>query len=369
MEAGPNMFAFRLFQHLMSEEPRKNILCSPYSVSSAMSMVLLGAGGNTKLELENALCAKSSEAHKKAKLVQDSLQSNKSVGQSLHIANELFLEKSFAVKEQFTSDLMTHYKSSVNSQDFKGNPEGSRDAINKWVSAETQGKITDLMPPTSISIDTRLVLVNAIHFKGKWETQFTKSNTNVQDFRTSEGKLVKVDMMTKKAKYPLAMDSNGQMMMIELPYQDLPISMLIILPNENLNALEKSLNADVFASLCSSLFKEEVVLGLPKFKLEFEKDLCDAFKKFGACSLFSSSANLHGISDAEDLGISAISHKAYIAVDEEGTEAAAATGIAISRMALLPPTQFICNKPFLFFLYHKPTKSILFTGRMQDPSA
>lgn len=296
METGQNAFAFRLFQHIMNEEPNKNVLCSPYSVSSAMSMVLLGAQGNTKQELENALCAISSEAHEKAKSVQDALQSNKSVGQSLHIANSLFLEKSYKVKEQFTTDLLHLYKSGVSSQDFKGNPQNSRGAINDWVSAETQGKITELMPPTSISIDTRLVLVNAIHFKGKWESQFTKSNTKVQNFCTSDRKVVKVDMMTKKAKYPLAMDRNRQMMMIELPYQDLPISMMIILPNDNLKAIERSLNPQVFDSLCSSLFKEEVILGLPKFKLEFEKDLCDVFRKFGACSLFSDSADFRGIS-------------------------------------------------------------------------
>lgn len=266
-----------------------------------MSMVLLGAGGNTKQELENALCVKSSEAHEKAKLVQDSLQSNKSVTQTLHVANKLFLEQSFAIKDQFKCDLLKYYKSDVDLQNFKEDPEASRGAINEWVSAETQGKITDLMPPTSITRDTRLVLANAIHFKGKWETQFKKSNTKVQDFHTSEGKLVKVNMMTKKAKYPLAMDSNGQMMMIELPYQDLPISMLIILPTGNLTTLEKSLNAQVFDSLYSSLFKEEVILGLPKFKLDFEKDLCDTFKQFGATSLFSGPADFRGISGKTNL--------------------------------------------------------------------
>lgn len=363
-EEPQTVFSFDLFKDLIGKVPSKNLLYSPFSVSSAMSMVLLGCNGKTKSELESTLrFCEPTQAHEKMAALQHAL-----TGSNLQVANKLFIEKSFPVKEKFLNEIQLLYKSDVESKNFRDSPEASRKDVNNWVSKETHGKIEDLMPEGSIDASTKLVIANAIFFKGKWESQFKKSNTAKKDFHTISGEVVQVDMMTRKGKYHLAVDSEGKVSMIDIPYEGTPMSMVILLPNNDIREVENSLDAGKFLRMYKSLFKEEVILGLPKFKLQFERDLVQSFKDLGAKSLFSGDANFSGISDSTGLYVNAIAHKAFIEVDEQGTEAAAATGVAIARMALLPPTEFICNKPFLFFIYHKTSSTILFAGRMLNPT-
>uniref|UniRef100_A0A672KXZ4 Serpin B6 n=1 Tax=Sinocyclocheilus grahami TaxID=75366 RepID=A0A672KXZ4_SINGR len=261
--------------------------------------------------------------------------------------------------------------------DFKKNSEAARVNINKWVEKKTQGKIKDLLPPQGVDETTKLVLVNAIYFKGNWEKKFSKEATRDGQFKMNKTQTKPVKMMRQKSKFPLAFIPEMNSQVLELPYVGKNLSMLIILPNEiqgettGLQKLEKALTYEKLMewTKSSKMLQEEVQVSLPKFKMAETYGMVQFLRSMGMEDVFDpQKVNLSGMSSNNNLAVSNVIHKAFVEVNEEGTEAAAATGITITTTSMpLPPKTFIADHPFLFFIRHNPSNSILFYGRICSP--
>ena len=364
-------FALQLYQRISADEGA-NIFISPYSISTALAMVLLGSKENTAQELKASLQASfldDGDIHfDKMTTLQKLLDVN---DVQLDTASKLFPEKSFPVKKQYFDDCQKYYKAATESLDYQKNAEESRNVINKWVEEQTKGKITELLPRGSITRLSVLVLANAIYFKGNWLDEFKEAATIGKDFFVSEAETKTAQMMRQKQKYNFASDDELDVQVVEIPYKNEDFSMLILLPNQKFGiaALEKSLSASKLKKLISDMFMTDVQLALPRMKLEFSIDLVPHLKSMGVNDLFDyKKANLKGLSEAEELFVSGVYHKAVIEVNEKGSEAAAATGLLVAMNCLpLPPKELICDHPFMFIIRHIPTSSVLFLGRCTSP--
>ena len=249
--------------------------------------------------------------------------------------------------------------------------EAASRTINQWVESQTNGKIKDLIPPGSLNALTRLVLTNAVYFKGDWVQPFQKRNTQEEDFTVSAQEKVKVPLMHQQTKMGYVGEKTFQV--LELPYAGRELSMVVLLPKkaDGLPQLEKAITVDKLSSLMSKLNVREVNAYLPKFKLETSFGLNPTLEAMGMKRAFSREADFSGISSAEALYISAVLHKAYVDVNEEGTEAAAATGVLMKGHAARRPQPvpvFRADHPFLFLIRDTREGSVLFMGRLTNPS-
>ena len=360
-------FALNLYRK-MSVDAQKNLFISPFSISTALAMLLLGSKQNTAKELRETLQHGASTDEEIHALSMDTLQKFLKLNDiTLETASKLFPEKSFAVSQTFYEKCLKYYDAQTESLNFLENPENSRKQINEWVEQQTKGKITDFLPGGSVRNSTKLVLANAIYFKGNWLDKFKEAETTDMDFFVSESEKQKVKMMTQKRKYNFTKDEKLGVNVVELPYKNEEFSMLLFVPTEKfgLGALEKSLTPDIFESITSQMFETEVILGLPRMKFEYEVDLVSHLQQLGISDLFEAGkADLTGLSNSGNLHVSGAFHKAVIEVNEEGSEAAAATGMLVMMSLLpLPPEQVICDHPFMFVIRHIPTSAILFVGR------
>ncbi|TSK57998.1 Leukocyte elastase inhibitor [Bagarius yarrelli] len=371
-------FALHLFGKIKESNKTNNIFYSPLSISSALAMVSLGAAGNTATQMSETL------QHPKAKddvhVTYNKLMSElnkKGAPYSLSLANRLYGEQTYKFLETFLSDTKTYYNAELETVDFKSNPEALRVKINTWVEKQTNDKIKNLLAKGVIDSLTRLVLVNAIYFKGKWENQFKVQATKEHPFKINKKDTKPVQMMNQKAKFPLAFIPEMKCRVLEMPYMGNELSMLIMLPIEiedettGLERLEKNLTYEKFREWTRPDMMDtvEVQLSLPRFKLEETYDLKALLISMGMVDAFDmEKCDFSRMSPSNDLVLSKVVHKAFVDVNEEGTEAAAATaGIMNMRCAMLPPERFIADHPFLFFIQHKPTRSILFCGRYSCP--
>ncbi|GHV57570.1 hypothetical protein FACS1894216_22110 [Synergistales bacterium] len=260
---------------------------------------------------------------------------------------------------------------SVNAMDYQNAPDGSRLAINEWVSEKTRDRINDIMAPGSVTRDTRLVLVNAVYFKAQWLEEFSEGATRDADFLTSGGETVKVRMMSavRKVSYNETDDAQA----VKLLYARGSFSMTVILPKkrDGLSKFEAKLNAKTLDEICS-WNSARVELNIPKFKAENTFDVVDAMRSLGMKSAFDGrTADFSLMDGRKDLVIDAAVHKAFVEVDEKGTEAAAATAISVSRLtAAMPegaPVMFKADHPFIFIIRHEQSGAILFMGRVTKP--
>nr|XP_039271084.1 leukocyte elastase inhibitor-like [Styela clava] len=371
-----NKFAFALLGQLLkaSNNADKNVFFSPFSVFSAVSGLLLGSAEESEIELKKALCLKNV-----SDIPEHLRQTSSSILQAIEgielcIANKLYSETSFEIKKEFLTLLKEVLQTDIEPKDFIQNRKDARLAINKWVSEVTKNKINDLLQPGTITEDTRLVLANALYFKGNWQTTFNRMNNMKKDFHVTPRKVVEVEFMVRKDYYQFARDKDLKLQMLEIPHNGGATSMVIVLPSKKfgLKAIEKKFSAKQLNKIEKKYSKKEVVLSLPRFKIEYSSDLVESFKGLGARSIFGSDANFSKISCKKDLYVSAIVHKAFVDVNEEGTEAAAATATGCTKTfrKYIPPThKFTCDHPFLFFIKHKPTNTILFVGRYLNPDA
>ncbi|KAK7881251.1 hypothetical protein WMY93_029660 [Mugilogobius chulae] len=272
-----------------------------------------------------------------------------------------------------------HYNAELQTVDFAKRFEEARVTINTWVEQQTQEKIKDLLAQGVLDSLTKLVLVNAIYFKGKWDKQFNESATRDHDFRINKSQTKKVKMMHLKSKFPLTYIGDISCQVIALPYKGNELSMLIFLPTDiedgttGLEKLEKQLTYENFAEWTrpDMMDEVEVQVGLPRFKLEETCDMKNILMSMGMVDAFDLAASdFSGMSPANDLVVSKVVHKAFVEVNEEGTEAAAATAVVMMlRCApMIRPAAFIADHPFLFFIRHNKTKAILFAGRYCSPS-
>ena len=276
-------FALTLYRKLSAAD-KKNLFISPYSISSALGMLLLGSKENTATELKQALqhgALTDTNIHEQNLEIMQKFLQLESI--TLETASKLFPEKSFSVSEDFYEKCQKYYRAKTESLNFAENPEDSREAINHWVEEQTKGKITDFLPGGSVRNSTKLVLANAIYFKGDWLDKFKKAKTNDVDFFVDEKQTKKVTMMTQQRKYKFAKDEELGVDVVELPYKNENFSMLLLVPTERfgLQALEESLTAAKLKSITSYLFETEVILGLPRMKFEYEVDLVSHLRQLG----------------------------------------------------------------------------------------
>uniref|UniRef100_A0AAY5KQY1 Leukocyte elastase inhibitor n=1 Tax=Esox lucius TaxID=8010 RepID=A0AAY5KQY1_ESOLU len=356
-----------------------NVFYSPLSISSALAMVSLGARGNTTTQMSKTLHLHKAkdDVHVCFSKLMGELN-KKGAPYKLSLANRLYGDQSYKFVETFLHNTKKYYNAELEAVDFKSNAETVRQNINTWVEKQTADKIKDLLPKGIVDDLTRLVLVNAIYFKGNWEKKFKDTSTKDVQFRLNKNKRKPVKMMHQKAKFPLTFIPEANCQILELPYAGKQLSMLIMLPNDiedgttGLEKLEKELTYDNFVNWTKPdrMYLEEVQVGLPKFKLEENLDLKDTLVSMGMIDAFDHSrSDFSGMSPNNDLVLSKVVHKAFVEVNEEGTEAAAATAAIMMLGCALPlvtPT-FIADHPFLFFIRHNPTQSILFYGRYSSP--
>jgi len=369
-----NAFAVDLYGKL-SATPG-NLFFSPASVSSAFSMAYAGARGATATEMASTLhFALSPDRLHPAMGALLTQLNGPHENYELHMANALWAEKTQHFLPDYTSLMKRDYGAGFQPVDFRANPEAARALINNWVAQQTKQKILDLVPAGSVTPLTRLILTNAIYFKAAWADQFSKSQTEADDFHLSATKTVKTDLMhqSKGGAY----FRGPAFQALELPYLRNDLSMIVLLPDDpdGLPALEKSLTAASLNTWINSLsYEERIIVTFPRFKITRQFELSSTLVSLGMKQVFESGiADFSGITGDKSFSISAAIHKAYIDVDEEGTEAAAATAVMMVGAAMRPappppPIVFRADHPFLFLIRENSTGAILFLGRLTDPT-
>lgn len=363
-------FGLALYEKLAKE--KGNIFFSPYSVSSALAMTSAGAKGKT-LEEMNKTLRLPADAHKKFAALLKDLAPEGDDAPTLEIANRLWTKKGPSYHKEFLTTAKTGYGAEPVALDYAGNPEASRKTINAWVEKITHDKITNLMPQGSITEDTDLVLTNAIYFKGTWKKEFKKAETRKEDFHPEAGEEKKHFFMHSTREMDYAEDDHFQA--IRMPYKGDDLAMGVLLPQEGkkLSALENKVTPELLEKFRNSFTNDDVVLTFPKFRLEYDKRLEKILPGMGMELAFSDKADFSGVRElkpGETLALNVVAHKAFVEVDEQGTEAAAATGVGMFAITSVqepsPPKVFKANRPFLFWIEHLPTKSVLFFGRMAE---
>lgn len=371
---GNNKFALKIFNKL-STNGNGNIFISPYSISTALTMTYGGAKGETKDQMRRALFLLEND-----QLVHNSFQyllqnmndlDNSEKNLVLKTANAIWVESDFKIKEDYKKLVKTKYLSVINGMDFTNKQEKCRIKINNWASENTENKITDLIPKGLISSQTKLVLTNAIYFLADWQNQFKKRYTKEENFYLSNDEKIKTKMMhqTEHFKYT----ENQKIQIIELPYENDRLSMIVFLPrSNNSNSTDSLLTLDSFNKNIQDLRSEKIRLYLPKFKFTYFSSLNNVLQEMGMKDAFTNKANFSGINKNERkaLMISNVLHKAYIDVTERGTEAAAATAVTMKLTSVRPtdkPIIFRADHPFIFMIYDNKTKQILFVGKLNNP--
>ncbi|XP_042597708.1 leukocyte elastase inhibitor-like isoform X1 [Cyprinus carpio] len=392
LSAANTRFSLNLFKKINVENSSKNVFYSPISISSALAMVTLGAKGNTAAQMFQVLSFTNPPTHFGTPVPNVSIDQihssfNKLMSELnkpgapyvLSIANRLYGEQSYQFVEKFLNDAKRYYQAGLEEVDFKKKSEAARVNINKWVERKTQEKIKDLLPPQSVSESTRLVLVNVIYFKGNWEKNFPKEVTRDGQFKLNKTQTKPVKMMNQKSKFPLAFIPEMNSQVLELPYVGKNLSMLIILPNEiqdettGLQKLEMALTYEKLMEWTRPeiIHQQKVEVSLPRFKMEETYNMKSLLISMGMEDVFDEQkVNLLGMSPNNDLVLTKVIHKAFVEVNEEGTEAAGATGISLDGITSVMPVDlktFIADHPFLFFIRHNPSNNILFFGHFCSP--
>ncbi|XP_048042514.1 leukocyte elastase inhibitor-like [Megalobrama amblycephala] len=374
-----SLFALDLYRALSSRNTEGNMFFSPLSISTALCMVYLGARGHTSEEMAKVLSFGSvSDVHSHFKTLTSSINSP-SASYMLKLANRLYGEKSFSFLREYLDSSLKLYHADLQAVDFIGASEKSRQLINKWVESQTENKIKDLLQPNLVTEWTRLVVVNVIQFKGKWMHRFEEKDTKEMPFKINQNERRPVEMMYQNDKFPFRSIPEYELQVLELTYVEEELSMLILLPNETqdgsdpLLKLESELTLDKLLDWTKRDKMSrwmQIIVHLPKFKLEIESSLSEILQEMGMISVFQETeADLTGMSSQDGLYVSAVVHKACVEVNEDGTEAWAVS-------ALLNPVgyarqqfqSFTADHPFMFFIRHNPTNSILFLGRFRGPS-
>ncbi|NLL15118.1 MAG: serpin family protein [Fibrobacter sp.] len=372
-----NQFSVKMFSELSKDaKGDENLFFSPYSITVALGMANAGARGETDIQIRKALQVnlEGEDFHAGINGLDQSLQSHSQATENLelNIVNSIWSQKDMMLQVNFLDILSKHYNAGINILDFERDPESCRVIINDWVSEQTHDRIKDLLPQGAIKIGTKLVLTNAIYFLADWLIKFADTLTDNQTFTRLDGSEITVPMMNLRDKpVKLLYHNSGKCRILELPYKGNRLAMDLILPDSGTyNNFEQNLSVEIVSELVNGLDSVGLVtVRIPRFEFTTASiSLVDAFKNLGMTAPFSPSADFSGISHGS-LAISDIIHKAFVKVDEKGTEAAAATAVIIGRVSdpAPPPEQFVANRPFIFFIRDTMTGAILFMGRILDP--
>ncbi|MCP3923742.1 MAG: serpin family protein [Desulfobacterales bacterium] len=364
-------FAIELYQKLCDSDD--NIFFSPYSISTALSMTYAGARGNTRKEMAKALrfTLDRDNLHATFAIIESKLSKIQKAGNvKLNVVNNLWPQKDYRILDEYLSLIKKHYGVSITPVDYIQATEVSRKMINKWVEEKTQDKIKDIIQSGMIDPLTRLVLVNSIYFKGNWKKKFKKSRTKDAPFYVSLNKSVKTPMMTQKQRFRYA--EFRTLKILALPYAGNELSMIVLLPNKDvgLKQLEGNLTVENLRRWTDRLRERKLLVSLPKFKTTSMFKLDKTLISMGMVDAFNDDrANFAGINGSpKGLFIKPLVHKAFIVVNEYGTEAAAATAIVMKTKSIPYIPVFRADRPFIFLIQENKTRNILFMGRMNDPT-
>ncbi|XP_074002299.1 serpin B6-like [Numenius arquata] len=374
--AANTTFALDLLRKLCEKKSGQNVFFSPFSISSALSMILLGSKGNTEAQIAKVLSLnKSEDAHNGYQSLLSEIN-DPNTKYILRTANRLYGEKTFEFLSSFIESSQKLYHAGLEQTDFVNASEDSRKQINGWVEERTEGRIQNLLAEGILNSLTRLVLVNAIYFKGNWEKQFNKESTAERPFHINKNETKPVQMMFKKATFNMTYIGDFKTKILELPYVGNELSMIILLPDAiqdestGLESLESELTYEKLIDWINPEMMDptEIRVSLPRFKLEEDYDLKPLLSSMGMPDAFDlGKSDFSGMSAGNELVLSEVVHKSFVEVNEEGTEAAAATaGVMMLRCARIVP-EFTADHPFLFFIRHNKTSSILFCGRFCSP--
>ncbi|XP_009473748.1 PREDICTED: ovalbumin-related protein X-like [Nipponia nippon] len=378
-------FSFDVFKELKVHYANDNIFYSPLSIIAALAMVYLGARGNTEYQMEKVLhfdkiaglggtiqtkCGKSVNIHILFKELLSDITAPKA-NNSLHIANRLYAEKTRPILPIYLKCVKKLYRAGLEMANFKTASDQARQLINSWVENQTNGQIQDFLEPGSVDLNTMLVLVNAIYFKGIWKTAFKEDDTRELPFSMTKQDSRPVQMMCQNSTFKVAAVAAEKIKILELPYASGELSMLVLLPDDvsGLEQLENKINFEKLTEWTSPnvMEKKRVKVYLPHMKIEEKYNLTSVLMALGMTDLFSPSANLSGISSAESLKISEAIHEAYMEVNEEGTEVAGSAEVMGDIKHPSEFEEFRADHPFLFLIKHNPTNIILFFGRYCSP--
>jgi len=373
---GNSAFAFDLYQALREQDD--NLFFSPYSISLALAMTYAGARGETAQQMADTLhfILSQDRLHPAFNSLDIELsqrgegaKGKDGEGFRLHIVNAIWGQEGYKFLSEFLDVLAENYGAGLRPLDFANAPEESRITINNWVSDQTEGRIEDLIPQGLIDALTRLVLTNAIYFNAAWQHPFNEDMTEDGPFYLLDGGEVTLPMMRRTESFSYAEGDGYQA--IELPYDGRELSMVILLPRAGqFEAFEDSLDAQRVDAILKQLESRRVALTMPRFEFESSFGLKEALAAMGMPVAFSGDADFSGMTGNRDLYIADVVHKAFVSVDEAGTEAAAATAV-VMRLTALPgtPVEVTVDRPFVFLIRDIETGAILFVGRMVAPSA
>lgn len=364
-------FALDLYGELRDQPG--NLFLSPFSISMALAMTYAGARGDTESQMADVLHfdPEREAVHSRLQALRRRLEATAARGgHELTIANALWIQKDYPFAREFLGLVGTRYDATLRSLDFVADPAGAVDAINAWVEEKTTRKISRIVSPGDFRAMVKLVLTNAIYFKGEWAWKFDKAATKPAPFRMIRAKHVEVPLMFRKATFGYLAGDGFQA--LELAYEKGDLSMVVFLPDEvgGLRELERELTAEKLERWLGRLRKREVKAYLPRFRAESSFDLGNTLKALGMQDAFGRTANFSAMSEKSELYIHKVLHKAHVDVNEKGSEAAAATAvIMVYKSPGAKPPIFRADHPFLFLIRERSTGSILFLGRLSDPSA
>jgi len=393
---GNNRFALQLYQKLQSAEG--NLFLSPYSISTALAMTYAGARGETREQMARVLSlATSTEAAQMSSAAGGSAPTTPPTGKpmtqeqvaqafgkiikdlnargaggkyELRVANALWGQRDYRFLPEFVTLVEREYGGHLEQADFVKAAEQARQTINTWVEKQTNGKIRDLIGPGVLDAMTRLVLTNAIYFKGNWINQFEKDQTQDGPFTLADATKVQVPMMNQQARFGYA--ETDTLQALEMPYAGEGLAMVILLPKkmDGIAALGQELTADNLVQWLGQIHQRQVIVSVPKFKMTSKFSLAQVLQSMGMVEAFSDKADFSGMAGNRELFLSAVIHQAYVDVNEEGTEAAAATGAVISATSVGPDQTpvFRADHPFLFLIRDIKSGSVLFLGRVMNPT-
>ena len=388
--AGNTKFALKLYDQLNKE--KGNLFLSPYSISTALAMTHAGARGETETEMAKALQFPSFPDKEGGPLGRERLhagfsdlklglrEAREKGGVELSIANALWPQKNYRFRPEYLNLIERDYDSVGRALDYS-NSEKARGIINRWVEQETKDKIKDLIPSGVLDALTRMVLTNAIYFKGNWATQFKEKSTREMPFKVTPTKTVKTPMMYQKGSFGFYQDADVQV--LEMPYKGDKVSMFVLLPNQGggqpfrrptnppakkktLDDLEKTLSPAKLSEWIGKVRRTKVDTWFPKFKMTSQFSLSQHLQALGMKKAFGD-ADFSGMDGSKRLYLSAVLHKAFVEVNEEGTEAAAATAVVVQTRSARMGPRFRADHPFLFLIRDTATGSILFLGRYAEP--
>ncbi len=371
-------FALSFYDHIRQQSA--NIIFSPLSLSLALSMTMAGAETTTEEAMLEALRLSMSEedVHQAFNAlllaIQESqeteIEDTEGTNFQLNIANSIWGQSGFDFKDSFLDTLALNYGVGLYSVNFVEDPEAGREAINDWVEEETEEKIQDLIPQGAITPLTRLVLANAIYFNGSWLHPFDEADTQEAPFFTLDGTEIPVDMMRLPGER-LLYTQGGNYQAVSLPYLSPDFDMALLVPDSGVfEDYEAGLDAQSLTAIFTEMSSVQLNLQMPKFDFDSTINANEPLKAMGMGEAFDpDQSDFTGIADVDDLHITDVLHKATITVDEEGTEAAAATAVIVGVTSAPPeePITLVVDRPFLFLIRHKPTNSILFMGRVIQP--